>query len=76
MVISDLNLEGVTTLPTKYNPPLIIYTDRVIPLPITSKYFKPVPRWHTQVFKFKSIATTQGPEIYHKIAGTEIKKPK
>ncbi len=55
MVINDLNLEGVTTLPLKYDPPLVIYTDRVITLPITSQCFKPVSRRHTQVFQFGCI---------------------
>jgi hypothetical protein len=32
MVIDDLNLEGIASLPTKYNPPLIIYADRVVPV--------------------------------------------
>ena len=38
MVIDNLNLEGIASLPTKYNPPLIIYTDRVVALPVTSKH--------------------------------------
>jgi hypothetical protein len=42
MVIDDLNREGIATLPTKYNPPLIIYTDRVVALSVTSKHLKPV----------------------------------
>jgi len=55
MVINDLNLEGVTTLPPKYDPPLIIYTDRVVTLPITSQCFKPVPWRYAQVFQFGGI---------------------
>jgi len=43
VVINSLNLEGIATLPTKYDPPLIIYTDRVVTLPVTSKCFKPIP---------------------------------
>jgi hypothetical protein len=55
VIINDLNLVGVATLPPKHNSPLVIYANRVVTLSVTSKQLKPVSWWYAQIFEFGSI---------------------
>jgi hypothetical protein len=55
VIINDLNVIGVTTLPPKHNSPLVIYTNRVVTLSVTSKQLKPVSWRYPQVFESRSI---------------------
>ncbi|CBE68545.1 conserved protein of unknown function [Candidatus Methylomirabilis oxygeniifera] len=44
VIVNNLNLVGVVAPPIKADSPLIINPDRVLPGPIASQLFKPIPR--------------------------------
>jgi hypothetical protein len=44
MVVSDLNLEGIASLPYKANAPLVVDADAVLTLAVFRESFRPITR--------------------------------
>ena len=49
MIINNLNLVGVRSLPSEADPPLIIDPDAVLPRSSAFQRFQSVARWHGHV---------------------------
>ena len=49
MIVGDLHFKGITALPAKTDPPLIVDPDTVLALPIPRQLFEAVPRWYPQI---------------------------
>ena len=49
MIIHDLNIERITLNPGKADPPLIIDTNTVLPLPISLQSFQTISRRNPQI---------------------------
>ena len=50
MVVHDLNVVR-SIVPAKAYPPLIVYADRVLTLPVTSQSFQPIAGRHPEIGK-------------------------
>src|SRR6266850_3707086 len=49
MIIHDLDIVRITLRPGKADPPLVIDTNTVLPLPITLQSFQPISRRNQQI---------------------------
>ena len=49
MVIAYLHVMSVAAFPAETNPPLLIYADAVLSLPVPAQLFKPVAGWESKV---------------------------
>lgn len=49
MIVGDFHIQGVAVFPVKANPPLIVYPDAVLTLPIPGQLFQPIPRRNSQI---------------------------
>ncbi len=51
MVIHDLDVMGVATVPSEANAPLPVDADRILPRTAVLERFQPIPGWRAQVSK-------------------------
>src|SRR2546430_5958004 len=51
MVVNDLDLMGITLLPSEADAPLIVDPNTVLPSALPSKLLEPVPRRDTQIIE-------------------------
>jgi hypothetical protein len=51
VIIHDLDVIGVTGLPAKAYPPLVIDANAVLTAPIALECFQPVTRWRPQIIQ-------------------------
>jgi hypothetical protein len=58
VVVDYLHIAGISTLPSKHNPPLIIDSDRVVPGQFALEHFQTISRWHTEVRLFAASVRT------------------
>jgi hypothetical protein len=49
VIIHNIDIEGISSFPTKADPPLVIDPDTVLPFPIPLQRFEPVPRWGSEI---------------------------
>ena len=49
MIIDNLDIVGLSPLPTKADPPLVVDANAVVPYPAPTKLLEAVPRRHSQV---------------------------
>ncbi len=55
MIVDDLNVQGLSALPTKHNAPLIVYPDRMKPFLIALKRLQPIPWRNSEILQFSSV---------------------
>jgi hypothetical protein len=51
MIIHDLYIVGITLLPAKADPPLLVDPDRMLPLAVSREGLQAIARRHTQVIQ-------------------------
>ena len=51
MVIHNFHLSGITLMPDKANPPLVIYTNPVLTGAAAFECFQPITRWCQQILQ-------------------------
>ena len=51
VIVDDLYIERIASMPTKTNAPLIIDTDAVLPFASSLQGFEPVAGWHSKVIQ-------------------------
>jgi hypothetical protein len=51
VVINDLDVGGVTILPSETDPPLVINQDPALTAPAAFELLQPVTGWDTQIFE-------------------------
>jgi hypothetical protein len=61
MVVHDFNINGITIYPDKTDSPLIVDSNTVLSLPVSTKCFQSVRQWNSQVVYRSSIV--QHPEL-------------
>jgi hypothetical protein len=49
VIVHDLNVLRAIHRPTKYDPPLVIDPDRMLPAPITLERLETISRWGCQI---------------------------
>ncbi len=65
MIIGYLDIVGISCLPTKADSPLVVNTDAVLALAVTSEFFQLVPRRHSQVLQpFSCVKDEELPESH------------
>jgi hypothetical protein len=52
MVIHNLHLVRMAALPLEANAPLVVDSNAVLSFPLGSKWFQPVPGWHSHLPEF------------------------
>jgi len=55
MIVDDLYIECVCTLPAKTDAPLIIDANTELPLAIAAQFLKSIVRWNSQFWKLGCI---------------------
>jgi len=60
MVIDNLDCISIAVFPNKTDTPLIIDADTVLSFSRSFQRFKPIGRWHTEVFKPPRIVQHSG----------------
>jgi hypothetical protein len=48
MIVYDLHVIGISIVPAKANAPLIVNPDAVLPQSVSTQWFQPIPRGHSQ----------------------------
>ena len=61
MIVDDFYVIAVAIAPDKTDAPLIIDSDRVLPFPVSSKRFQPIPRRRSQNPQFRSCVELEQP---------------
>jgi hypothetical protein len=51
VIVRNLNIEGISTLPPKADSPLIIDANAELPRPISSQFLQTIGRRHSQVIE-------------------------
>ena len=52
MVVRDLNLIDISSLPSKANPILIVDSNAVLPVPVPPQPFEVIPPWNSEFAEF------------------------
>jgi hypothetical protein len=76
VVVRDLHIVGIRTLPAKADAPLIVDPDAVLPLPATHELLKVIPRRRPQVIQHvRSVKNEEFPESCPLDLGREARCP-
>jgi hypothetical protein len=51
MIVHNLDIAGIALSPHKTNPPLIVHSNAVLPLSISTQGFQAVSRWNAQIIQ-------------------------
>jgi len=49
VIVGDLNIKGITVLPSEADPPLVVDPDAVLTFPIAGQLLETIPGWNSQV---------------------------
>jgi len=76
VVVRDLHIVGIRTLPAKADAPLIVDPNAVLPLPATNELLKAIPRRRPQVIQHvRSVKNEEFPESCPLDLGGETRCP-
>ena len=59
MVVHNFHVQRIFALPAEANPPLVIDTDAVLPVPVALQRFKPISRWSAQILQAPGLVQQQ-----------------
>jgi len=59
MIVYDLDVIGVTRLPAKAYPPLVVDANAVLTTSIALERFQPIPRWGLEIIQTRGAMQKQ-----------------